>query len=329
MSPNGRRPGRGTGATSRAVETLGTTVPAAGAGDPRMLDAALAYAGRGWRIHPVIPWRWTRPGAGKAPLTPHGMLDATTDPDVIRRWWRRWPDAGIGAVVPGHLVVVDVDPRNGGAESLTQLVEAHGPLPVTLTSWSGRGDGGRHLWFRRPPGRLTGARLPAGIDLKLSTGYVVVPPSRHAATGHPYQWERHPVVDCPPSLAALLEDRPPEPSRRPPGRRITRRPGLSPIEAFLAATSWRDVLASAGWTLVRGDGDEPGSAWRHPTATSAVSATVASDDRLYVYSTSTALAPTETGHPQGHSRWDVWVALAHGGDQGAALHRIRTTGAIT
>ena len=42
---------------------------------------------------------------------------------------------------------------------------------------SGRGDGGSHRFYRRPPGRLSDARLGPGIDIKTSLGYTVHAPS--------------------------------------------------------------------------------------------------------------------------------------------------------
>ena len=107
----------------------------------------------------------------------------------------------IGARVPESLLVVDVDPRNGG--NLAELELFTGPLPPTLTAWSGRNDGGRHLYFLRPAGPITSTRLPDGIDLK-ANGYCIVPPSIHPATGQPYRWEQHPVAAIPPRLRALL-----------------------------------------------------------------------------------------------------------------------------
>jgi hypothetical protein len=163
--------------------------------------AALDYAAMGWRVFPL---------AGKAPRTLHGHLDATGDPEVIRSWWARWPHANIGAPVPDRLLVLDVDPRNGG--DITTL----GSLPETLTCWSGRGDGGRHLYFLRPPGPMTSTRLPGGIDLKLN-GYCVIPPSIHPDTGRPYRWEHHPVAHLPHHLREVL--RPPPAPIRPAVRR--------------------------------------------------------------------------------------------------------------
>jgi hypothetical protein len=164
-----------------------------------LCDAAIEAAAAGWRVLPCVP---TGPKA-KAPLLEHGFHDASRDPDIIRAWWKCWPDALVGAAVPDCLVVIDIDPRNGG--SAAALEEAAGSLPETLTVWSGREDGGRHLYFLRPAGGLTGARLPEGIDLKIGgRGYCILPPSPHPATGKAYRWDAHPVAAVPHGLRELL-----------------------------------------------------------------------------------------------------------------------------
>ena len=172
-------------------------------------DAALALAAEAWEVFPCRP---NGPQA-KSPLTIHGHHDATTDPDKIKAWWRRWPNAMIGAVVPALLLVIDVDPRNGG--DLEQLIALVGDLPQTLTVWSGRNDGGRHLYFQRPRGPLTSTRLPAGVDLKVN-GYCILPPSIHPATGQPYRWqdEDAPAAAIPAKLSELLRPPPPSPIAR-------------------------------------------------------------------------------------------------------------------
>jgi hypothetical protein len=168
-----------------------------------MITSALELAANGW---PVFPCDW-RPGDHeKAPLLPSpGYHLATTDPEQIRAWWRRWPYAMIGAPVPDSAIVIDIDPRNGG--DIAELESLTGPLPSTLTAWSGRNDSGRHLYFLRPAGTLSSTRLPDGIDLK-ANGYCIVPPSIHPATGQPYRWEHHPVAALPPKLRELLCPRP-------------------------------------------------------------------------------------------------------------------------
>lgn len=177
---------------------------------PNLHDAAVAYAAAGWRVFPLS----TR-GGRKAPLFPsphdgpghgcqgqcgrlgHGFYDATSAADTVSAWWTRYPDALIGARIEHHLLVLDVDPRGGGDDTLARLEAEHGPLPATLTCYSGRGDGGRHLYLLRPrtPGwALTGVRLRPGIDLVHRTlRYTVLPPSPHPATGQPYRWH-HPVL---------------------------------------------------------------------------------------------------------------------------------------
>lgn len=144
------------------------------------LTAALDYAAHGWAVLPCS-------ARTKAPLPKHGHHDASTDVAQLVDWWIAWPDALIGAAVPDELLVLDLDPRNGG--SLEQLQQVLGELPETLTCWSGRNDGGRHLYFLRPRGELSRHRLPSGVDLKIH-GYMIMPPSPHPATGLPYRWER-------------------------------------------------------------------------------------------------------------------------------------------
>jgi len=157
-----------------------------------MVDAAIALATAGWA---VFPCREQDTPRAKSPYTEHGFKDATREGTQIVAWWRRWPSALIGAPVPDSMLVLDIDPRHGG--TLIALEAVVGLLPATLTVWSGRGDGGRHLYFRRPPGHLTSTVLPAGIDLKAAGGYCILPPSRHPSSGQPYRWERHDVAALP------------------------------------------------------------------------------------------------------------------------------------
>lgn len=54
-----------------------------------LLTAALRYAERGLPVFPCKPGK-------KVPLTAHGFKDATTDPAVIKTWWKKHPKANIG-----------------------------------------------------------------------------------------------------------------------------------------------------------------------------------------------------------------------------------------
>jgi hypothetical protein len=125
---------------------------------------------------------------GKHPRTEHGVKDATTDEATIRGWWDRWPDANVGIATgrASGLVVVDVDPRNGGDDSLDALERQHGKLPQTVEALTG--GGGRHLFFAHPGGHIKNRVLARGVDLKADGGYIVAPPSLHAS-GRTYEWE--------------------------------------------------------------------------------------------------------------------------------------------
>ena len=169
-------------------------------------DAALEYARRGWRVFPlhgVVDGSCTCPNGecsspGKHPRVRRGLHEASTDPDRITHWWRRWPDANIGiatGAVSG-VVVIDVDLRHDADEldvsaSMASLLDRG--LPGTFTSLTG--GGGLHLFYAtrdedlgNTAGRLPGldGKLP-GIDLRASGGYVVAPRSAHISGGS-YEW---------------------------------------------------------------------------------------------------------------------------------------------
>ncbi|WP_250548738.1 bifunctional DNA primase/polymerase [Pseudonocardia sp. H11422] len=173
-----------------------------------MLDVALDYAAGGAAVIPLhsptdagcsCRGRDCR-NIGKHPRTLAGKDDATTDPETIARWWGMWPDANIGIRPTPGLVVVDIDPRNGGDVQFDAMQQRYGQLPRTRTARTGSGGG--HLWFRLC-GDLRGQLAP-GIDIKTSAGYVVAPPSLHASGGV-YTWtDAGPIAPAPEFLAALL-----------------------------------------------------------------------------------------------------------------------------
>jgi hypothetical protein len=175
---------------------------------PALLRAALAYARRGIPVFPCEP-------GGKRPLTYNGFWDASADPRRVEPWWRRWPDANVG-VPTGQvsgLLVLDVDARGGGPESLAALQRAHGPLPRTARARTG--GGGTHHFFGYPAEkevRNSAGRLGPGLDVRGEGGYVVVPPSR---TQSAYRWlEKVPPADPTWLLTCLRE----QPSRSDEGR---------------------------------------------------------------------------------------------------------------
>lgn len=134
-----------------------------------LLTAALRYAELGYRVFPCA-------SGGKAPLTPRGFHDATTDPEQIEPWWSRHPNANIGLPTTG-LLVIDIDgadnPWPGDPDLATDLANA-GAIALTPR-------GGRHYLFRRPEGKswkCSTGRLAPGVDIRTDGGYIVVAPSQ-------------------------------------------------------------------------------------------------------------------------------------------------------
>jgi predicted transcriptional regulator len=144
------------------------------------LDAARRYAARGWSVIPLLPH-------SKRPAVPSWKEFQSRKPseEEMQTWWGEHPDWGV-AIVTGrvsNLVVVDIDPRNGGDVEAARRDCPTGMVVAT-------GGGGRHLFCRYPEtGAVASGRTNRpGVDRKADGGYVVAPPSIHPETGAPYCW---------------------------------------------------------------------------------------------------------------------------------------------
>lgn len=288
-------------------------------GKPRISGTyAVARALNTWRVFPL---------RGKVPAIPswaggRGVLDATTDLLTVLKWWSgRYAGCNIGGRVPEAMFVLDIDPRNGGLESLQLLETRYGTLPPTLTTVSGRGDGGTHMFFRRPHGKLTSSRLGAGIDIKSSSGYVVLPPSVHPDSGMPYTTIEREVAATPRWLSTLIcpeERSQPTRSLRP----VPSNAGRSIADIYSSAVSWADILEPHGWLCLNADPDADGARWRHPAATSTTSASI-KHEKLFVYSPNTPFEITEALNAHGYTRFRAYAILNHHGDMRAAARKLR------
>lgn len=286
-----------------------------------LLDAALAYAARGWPVFPCTP-------GAKAPaghLAPHGVLDATTDPARIRQWWTVQPDANVGIATgaPGPDVIdVDVKPEGSGYTAFAEIASAglaDGPLTYVRTP-----SGGLHLYYLGT-GQRNGSIRRRQLDFRGAGGYVLAPPS--AVEGRPYT-EAPPDDDCPPGRAdwraiRTLLDPPPEPPafQQPPrdtgGQADTGRPG----DAWASVTTWDQILAPHGWRKVRELGGGR-ALWCRPGKTgNFTSATTRDDGGLYVFSTSTPFDPEVP-----YSKFGALAVLDYGGDHAAAAAQLRRDG---
>lgn len=183
-------------------------IPSAPTGIPT--DVLWVIEKIGWPVFPVYEIERGRcacskgagcSAAGKHPRTMNGVKDATADLERVTAWAERWPMTNWAASPVGGLVV-DVDPRNGGFDSIGQW----GDLPATTTVLTG--GAGKHLYFTLPEGIEVSNRNPwlDGVDIKTKGGYVVLPGSNHIS-GATYQWgdQRDPVVAPEALIASILE----------------------------------------------------------------------------------------------------------------------------
>ena len=166
-----------------------------------MLDAALSYLARGWA---VLPAHTAELGicscrniecemAGKHPWVNWALYQERLPTEAqVRNWWGQWPDANI-AIITGpvsNLVVIDVDPRHGGDESIVKWTP---DLPDTAEVQSG--GGGVHLYYSHPGEevRKVGGMMP-GVDMQGDKGIIIAPPSVHSS-GRSYEWDSGAHID--------------------------------------------------------------------------------------------------------------------------------------
>ena len=159
-------------------------------------DAALEYVRIGWA---VVPLHWIHQGRcscgkndcrtpGKHPhgsYAPHGTHSASKDAATVRQWYMREPRLNIGIALGevSGIVVLDVDPRNGGDDTLQQIIQTYGALPETASAITG---GGQHFIFKYAGQRV---KSPGkGLDALSNGKLIVVEPSTHAS-GRNYAWD--------------------------------------------------------------------------------------------------------------------------------------------
>jgi hypothetical protein len=180
-----------------------------------LVDKAIEYAERGWKVFPLHSMKGTAcscgsPNCASAAKHPHikeWQKYCSSQVGEIKDWWQKWPDANIGLATgkASGFFVLDIDPRHGGKESLQKLVKKNGILPKTLASSTG--GGGYHLFFNEPEIRIGNrANVLPGLDVRGDGGYVVAPPSFHKS-GMQYCWLKDfaasPIIDAPQWLLNL------------------------------------------------------------------------------------------------------------------------------
>lgn len=178
----------------------------------QLQEAALRYADDGWKVFPLHGIEAGKCTCGVKCSSPgkHPRVAwsdaATDDPDVIRKWWDKWPNSNVGVATGSRsgIYVIDVDNKESvdlgagtligaGDHSLRQKQQEIGNLPDTRSSTTG--SGGTHLIFTyttqngEPPEGLMPNRggLLYSVDTRGDGGYIVAPPSMHQS-GNRYRW---------------------------------------------------------------------------------------------------------------------------------------------
>ena len=145
-----------------------------------LLEQALGLARLGVMVYPALP--------SKAPACRNGFKDASCDEAIVRWLIERAPSAdriGMPTGAVTGIAVIDVDPA--GFKWLDGNLHR---LPPTRTHSTPRG--GRHLFFRHPPGlRCSTGKLSAGIDIRADGGCIIIAGPGYAVV------DRSPIADFP------------------------------------------------------------------------------------------------------------------------------------
>ena len=185
-----------------------------------MVEHALKLAELGFKVFPLAP-KSKVPQAGT-----NGFKDASSDPEVIRRMWKKDPNAPI-AVATGAMsgvLVVDIDHKTNRAGVLKSgfpywniLMSDWGPLPLTPTQKTPSGEG-RQILFKMPahPIKSMNDCIEKYIDVKADGGYVVISPSYVVVDNEEYCYKGNyewltdqspfecPLAECPDWLLHLI-----------------------------------------------------------------------------------------------------------------------------
>lgn len=129
---------------------------------------------------------------GKHPIRSNWQHQSLVDSATVHDIWKDvYGCNGLGWALDADHIVVDVDPRNGGTESLEKLQQdLEIDLFDTCTAIVKTGGGGYHFYFQKLDSAILGWRMPSkypGIDIKQGGGFVIIAGSMHVS-GSDYEW---------------------------------------------------------------------------------------------------------------------------------------------
>jgi hypothetical protein len=182
---------------STPTAALVETAAASAQRRPSVVDAALAYAAKGW---PVIPT-----DMNKRPTPEHWKAAATTDPDKIRELWAKFPDANIAVQLGAASGLVDIECDTPQAEA--EILPLLGGVK-TATFRSARGKHRLFLW----EASLSDKAFVHVGAIECRTGgndkwaAAVFPPSTHWRNFQQHTWiDDSPPAPIPPALLAKIQ----------------------------------------------------------------------------------------------------------------------------
>lgn len=131
------------------------------------------------------------PAAGKHPYKSGWQNTALADDGVMEIWQEMHKCNSLGWVLDEEHIVIDVDKRSGGLESLEKLQK---DLSINMFDLCNAvvktGGGGWHFYFKKLDSHNLGWKMPKaypGIDIKQFGGYVIIAGSEHVS-GNDYEW---------------------------------------------------------------------------------------------------------------------------------------------
>lgn len=189
-----------------------------------IVEAAHSYRARGWRViqvHSVGPDGLTCSckhgrrceSVGKHPID-NGWQNTPplSGPDIEAAWSGIWKRANVGIATgaPSGFWVLDIDPKNGGNESLKALIAEHGAPPETYTVRTG--GKGWQFYFTMPDFDVRNSvdvKGHKGIDVRGTGGQVVAPPSTSGKGAYTVSKDV-PIVAAPAWLLDIIRKAEPE-----------------------------------------------------------------------------------------------------------------------
>ena len=311
------------------------------------LTTALRFLAEGISVVPVA-----NDGSKRPALSWQKYQEQLPTADELLLWFKHDVD-GIGVItgkVSGNLEMLELEGRavsqkmhldiaeianNSGLGELWQRLNA-GYVEITPS-------GGLHWLYRVIDGEVGGntklARKPGengGVDVFAETrsegGFTITAPSGGATHPSGGSWtliggsiETIPTITSKERSAlhaifAMFDEMPKAENLQ--QEVVAKHDGiLTPGDDYNARTTWEELLAPLGWTVVYRKNEA--TVWRRPGKTEGISATTNfnGNDKFFVFTTSTQFE-SETSY----SKFAFYAATKHGGDFKAAATTLRNLG---